>query len=294
MSIPNEKLRLSLEELGACLLDKSTPEHTLAALQHRRNLVKAWGILSGSKVLEIGPGQGDFTVILADAVGPTGQVVAVDPAPLDWGTPDLASAQAHTLASPLGSRINFVQAEPAVFLENNEETFDSVVFGYCIWFFADPSVLPIMLSWARNRAHRLLIAEYSLSASTFSGIPHVLAAMTSNVIEAVRTERSDRNIRCVLTPIQIAKAAKKAGWSLHKQQTLIPELKQIEGMREVRMLIKSQNVRKELETLMESLDTQKRTMLLGMLSAVDMSVQKVEGGISGLRNMDSWVAQFHA
>ncbi|GAW18399.1 hypothetical protein ANO14919_078740 [Xylariales sp. No.14919] len=275
MSTLSEELRLGLEELAACLLDKSTPEHTLAALRHRRSLVEAWGIPPGSKVLEIGPGQGDFTVILADAVGPTGQVVAVDPAPLDWGTPDLASAQAHTLASPLGSRINFVQAEPAVFLENNEETFDFVVFGYCIWFFAEPSVLPTMLSRARNRAHRLLVAEYSLSASAFAGVPHVLAAMTSNVIET------------------IIEAAKKAGWSLHKQETLIPEPKQIEGMREVRMLIKSQNVRKELETLMESLDTQKKTMLLGMLSAVDMSVQRVEGGISGLRNMDSWVAQFH-
>lgn len=54
--------------------------------RRRRSLVKAWGISPGSKVLEIGPGQGGFTVILADAVGPTGQVVTVDPAPLDWGT----------------------------------------------------------------------------------------------------------------------------------------------------------------------------------------------------------------
>ncbi|RWA06079.1 hypothetical protein EKO27_g9026 [Xylaria grammica] len=121
----------------------------------------------------------EISVILADAVGPTGQVVAVDPAPLDWGTPDLASAQAHTLASPLGSRINFGQAEPAGFLENNEETFGFVVFGY-------------------------LVSEYSLSASTFAGIPPVFAAMTSILIEAVRTEIADNEKdHAALSPVSV-------------------------------------------------------------------------------------------
>ncbi|KAI0418431.1 hypothetical protein F5X98DRAFT_386293 [Xylaria grammica] len=119
--------------------------------------------------------------------------------------------------------------------------FDFVVFGCCIWFFADPSVLRIMLSCARNRAHRHLAVEYSLSASTFAGMPYVLAATTSNLIEAVGTERSDRNIRCVLALIQIVEAAKKAGWGLHKRETLIRELEQIKGRREVRRMIKSRD-----------------------------------------------------
>lgn len=73
------------QELADCLLDKTEPEHNIAALGHRQRLIESWVIPEGSRILEIGPGQGDFTVCLADAVGPTGKVVAVDPAPLDWG-----------------------------------------------------------------------------------------------------------------------------------------------------------------------------------------------------------------
>lgn len=76
------------EELVACLLelpDSPDRKHDVAALKHRQRLIRLWNIPPGAKVLEIGPGQGDFTVVLADAVGPTGRVVGVDPAPLDQG-----------------------------------------------------------------------------------------------------------------------------------------------------------------------------------------------------------------
>lgn len=55
--------------------------------EHRVNIVKSWNILPASRVLEIGPGQGDCTIVLATAVGESGHVDAVDPAPLDYGTP---------------------------------------------------------------------------------------------------------------------------------------------------------------------------------------------------------------
>jgi len=61
------------------------PDHTLAALKHRQKLLEFWHIQPGDKVLEIGGGLGDFTVVLADAVGPNGHVVAVDPGPMDYG-----------------------------------------------------------------------------------------------------------------------------------------------------------------------------------------------------------------
>ena len=55
--------------------------------EHRVNIVKSWNILPGSRVLEIGPGQGDCTIVLATAVGESGHVDAVDPAPLNYGKP---------------------------------------------------------------------------------------------------------------------------------------------------------------------------------------------------------------
>jgi len=78
----------SPEQLAEWFLDdpvQPDPEHTLAAMKHRQRLLTFWGIKPGDRVLEIGGGQGDFTVVLADAVGPEGHVVAVDPAPMDYG-----------------------------------------------------------------------------------------------------------------------------------------------------------------------------------------------------------------
>lgn len=60
--------------------------------EHRVNIIKRWKIPAGSRVLEIGPGQGDCTIVLAAAVGEHGHVDAVDPAPLDYGTSSLHSA----------------------------------------------------------------------------------------------------------------------------------------------------------------------------------------------------------
>ena len=53
---------------------------------HRLKLLQRWKIPAGSKVLELGCGQGDCTTVLAHAVGEQGTVVAVDPAELDYGT----------------------------------------------------------------------------------------------------------------------------------------------------------------------------------------------------------------
>lgn len=52
---------------------------------HRLELLQRWNISTGSKVLELGYGQGDCTTVLASAVGEEGSVVAVDPADLDYG-----------------------------------------------------------------------------------------------------------------------------------------------------------------------------------------------------------------
>jgi hypothetical protein len=56
-----------------------------AQLQHRIDLVQYWDIKPGSRVLEIGCGQGDTTLVLADAVGEEGHVDAIDPGAPDYG-----------------------------------------------------------------------------------------------------------------------------------------------------------------------------------------------------------------
>ena len=54
--------------------------------KHRSQILKHLHIKPGSShVLEVGCGQGDATVVLAETLGENGQITAIDPAPLDYG-----------------------------------------------------------------------------------------------------------------------------------------------------------------------------------------------------------------
>lgn len=66
---------------------------------HRLVLLQYWDIAPGSKVLELGCGQGDCTTVLAYTVGERGSVVAVDPAELDYGAPFSISIRRPSLLS---------------------------------------------------------------------------------------------------------------------------------------------------------------------------------------------------
>ncbi|KAG4432126.1 hypothetical protein IFR05_012400, partial [Cadophora sp. M221] len=89
----------------------------MSQLAHRQELIAYWDIQLGSRVLEIGCGQGDTTVALADAVGEDGSVVALDPGSPDYGSPEtLAQSQAHILSTPLGARITFHFISPILYL----------------------------------------------------------------------------------------------------------------------------------------------------------------------------------
>ena len=65
-------------------LGRSDAETRRLILQHQlygpftRQFLTAAGITAGMKVLDVGSGAGDVALLLADLVGPTGQVVGVD------------------------------------------------------------------------------------------------------------------------------------------------------------------------------------------------------------------------
>lgn len=288
---------LSLHELSACLLysvEHLDGENHLAALEHRRQVTRAWGIPPGASVLEIGPGQGELTVVLADAVGRTGRVVAIDNAPLEWGTPDYASSQAHVLASVVGHQISFVQADPIEYLSGGAagQKFDFIVFGYSIWYFSSPHILTRTLQEACQYAQSVLIAEYSLSASLPAQVPHLLAALADNALESFRGEESKRNIRCALSPRQITDLAAEIGWVLAKEEIATPLPKQIDAKMEVRMVIKSRLFRADLDDVASRMGPKIGIMLHSMIDAVTASVERLEGGIDHARNMDVWIARF--
>jgi SAM-dependent methyltransferase len=152
----------------------------IAQTRFRRRIIEAWDIQPGSRVLEVGCGQGDLTLALADAVGPAGSVVAVDLAPADYGAPlRLGEATARISASPLGKRIEFrfefdVRTETTTF---RPDQFDIVAMAHSGWYFTDLGTLSETLAAVRPVASRLCFAEWDLVPTRMEQVPHLLSVL---------------------------------------------------------------------------------------------------------------------
>ncbi|THW27720.1 S-adenosyl-L-methionine-dependent methyltransferase [Aureobasidium pullulans] len=270
------------------------PKHfniQLSQTIHRLGISKHWDITSGSKVLELGCGQGDCTTVLAEAVGEDGEVVAVDPASLDYGSPyTLNEAQNHISKGPLGDRITWIQQSPLDYLSSSsgDTTFDATVLAHCLWYFPSPSAILETFRALKQHSKRLLLAEWALVASDTSAQPHVLAALAQAALECRKPE-STSNIRTVLSPTRLTRLAVAAGWQL-KSEHLIPTGDGLlDGQWEVAACL-SASFEREVEECVK--DEREKGVVFALRDACEASLEGVKGGTKGVRSMDVWVARF--
>lgn len=182
-------------------------------LKHRQSLVNAFSLEEGMRILEIGCGQGDTTVVLADAVGEEGHVLAVDIADPNYGAPfTLGEATAEIAASALGSRIDFqLQTD---FLDLPEEHFDLVILSHSSWYFRNPEQLLAYFKKMRRMAKRICIAEWDVNFTRMSQRAHFAAA----AILALYSEFIDNegNIQHVFNSLQMQEMLEAAGWTVRQ------------------------------------------------------------------------------
>jgi SAM-dependent methyltransferase len=96
------------------------------------DLFRDAGLASGMRVLDVGCGAGDVSILAARMVGPSGQVVGLDRSPIavatsTWRAQELGLSNAHFLSGD-ASEITF------------EEPFDAVVGRLALMFSPDPVV----------------------------------------------------------------------------------------------------------------------------------------------------------
>jgi len=258
-------------------------------MEQRIQLVKTWGIQPGEKIIEIGCGQGDCTVALATAVGDSGHVTAIDPASLDYGSPfTLGQAQAHLKASPVGSRITFVQAHPLDFLEDTTEMYTTAVLAQCIWYFPSPATFSAILAALAPRVQRICLSEYALTATDPRAVPHLLAALTQASLEC-RKPTSESNIRTVLSPEALKAAASAVGLTLQKEKTTVPPEGMFDGRWEVSAVL-AESFEQEVKDCVK--DERERAVVFAMRDSVRAARDALKAKEEKLHTMDIWVATF--
>ncbi|KFY77144.1 hypothetical protein V499_03402 [Pseudogymnoascus sp. VKM F-103] len=279
------------KELSQIFLDSN-----LGGLDHRINLTKFWGITPGSRVLEIGCGQGDCTTVLADAVGPDGHVDAVDPGAPDYGAPyTLAQCQSNLLAGPLGSRINFHNTDPVAFLStlpSSAKPYDFVVLAHCIWYFETPVILSEIISALAGHTTRLCLAEWGLRANRAETLPHVVTALLLANIEAKRLTPSTRNVRSVLSPQQIVNNVVEKGRFALVEETRGKSGDTLQdGYWEVSDLLR--NRVKFLDRMKrDGVSNKEIGALVAMFDSVQAGVDIIGGNVKDVKTMDWWTGVF--
>lgn len=119
-----------------------------------RRLIEESGIRAGMHVLDIGCGLGDVSMLLADAVGGTGSVLAFDREPRA-----IAIARARALAAGY-ERLEFVVASDESFPA--QTGFDAAVGRYILAHQADPLA---MIRWAAAAVrHGGIVAFHELAS----------------------------------------------------------------------------------------------------------------------------------
>ncbi|KAH5645306.1 hypothetical protein HBI39_178540 [Parastagonospora nodorum] len=260
--------------------------------EHRLNILRSFNIPPTSKILEIGCGQGDMTAVLASTLL-DGQVDAIDPAPLDYGSPEtLGQAQARLSSLDIGTRIAFHQSNPVSWLERKEQgAYDAAILCHCLWYFASIDEVRRVLEAARGKAKRLCTAEWALQAAGMEGQTHVLTALARGTCES-HIPDSTQNIRTPLHSAQIKRVAEEAGWTLVREETWAPGPELEDAKWEVGMILRDDG-RKFLERARGNIEEERVHVLLeSMLHAVKNAKTKEEEESRGLSCMDVWTGVF--
>ena len=261
----------TLETILECMQNHETSNVKRIQTAHRLKISEFWGINAGSRILEIGCGQGDTTAVLAYMVGEMGFVHGVDIAPPSYGCPITVGAAAEFLqASALGQQIKMEYEVDVVSPETDfpEDSFDIIVLSHCSWYFQSNEELQDILRKARIWGKRLCFAEWDPRIKTIEQLPHLLATLIQAQYEAYKVN-STSNVRTFITPNDIKTIAQEAGWTITDEQSISsPDLQDAQW--EVSMTLKDSSIQiAELDHLPAKL----KSLIQSELDLLEVSAQ---------------------
>ena len=193
-----------------------TGDITKSRIEHRIRLADFWKIYFGSRILEVGCGQGETTAALAYAVGENGFVYAVDLANENYGSPEnLGTARERLMSSHFGDRINIDLGvnvlSPSFDFEPN--SFGYVVLSHCLWYLSSQEEPRDILFKVRKWAPRICIAEWDPRVTSYGQYHHFMAANIQAICESYHVP-DHFNIKTMFYPHEIENALCSTGWDI--------------------------------------------------------------------------------
>lgn len=273
-----------IQSIADCMAaNKESSDIQKIQTSHRVKLAEFWNIEAGSKLLEIGCGQGDTTAVLAYFTGDNGLVHGIDIGPPTYGAPiSLGDSAAHLMESNLGKQIKMEFEVNVLSADTDfpENTFDCIVLSHCSWYMKSAEEFTDVLNKARKWGKRLCFAEWDTRIQDLEQYPHLLAILIQAQYESFKTE-SDSNVRTLFTADDIKEIIKKSDWNILEEQTIYsPELH--DGKWEVEQT---------LETDIESIHEMPEKLRKLIYSEVTMLRDSIKSGNIKPLNVFSFVAE---
>ena len=246
----------------------------ISQIRHRLAIISSWfgdlptaaAYFKDKTGVEIGCGQGDMTIAIASLLSEhSHKLYAVDPAPPEYGSPfTLGQAQSHLSSTSLGTRIEWVRAEPLLIpLESDwVRNANFFVLAHCLFYLESEKYLSELLrklssssqiSMQNNDGYepKLLVAEWGMRCSVDEAKPHLCAVRAQSF-----QPRPEGNVRTIILPEKIKVLAEGAGWIVeHEHWIESPEVD--DGKWEVaaaRSVRKSEQLPPEVTELLEDME----------------------------------------
>lgn len=253
-----------------------------------------WELLAG-RVMDLGCGQGDqtgaITAIIASQPqrflidGQMPQVIGVDPASPDYGSPyTLNQAQNHLVSDPFfGGYLTFLlgwTGPQALELQ----AFNTVVLAHSLWYFPSPVHLKRAFKAIKDAGSKhLLLAEWALTASHPNSLPHLLSALLQG-----QSPVAGSNVQMPISPDQIKALALEAGWKVKRELTFCPAEKLQDGAWEYDM---AKEAAQETAKLKVDHDDQVTRRMVQSVEATWYALQDAKRRCGKqTRSMDVWTA----
>ncbi|KAK3490022.1 hypothetical protein B0T13DRAFT_519574 [Neurospora crassa] len=296
--------------------------------RQRLSILSQWSIPPGSRVLDIGCGQGDSSLVLAMELGPTCHVTGIDTAPPDYGTPlNISESQEKILQSALGGRLSFYnQVDAATFFNStststtaSDKTFDVATACHSLFYFpSSASVISLFQELAAANIRKVYVAEYDSKHTSFpvTQTPHILAAKAQALYFAYKAdadslkkqqvhhassssssssspskkEEMPLNVRAAPDVEAITRAAQAAGFKVAREGKFTPKEEYLEGHFETRCV---RGARFEARVKEEGFAKEREEEILGVVEEMNRAYEEMErGGVDKVRCMDVWWAVF--